>query len=147
MVYFDSPYIPKCYLREHGTDAVLDLAEASDGRTSLVLAVAEVQAVFHRHLREGRLNQSGFCERCRRFDKDQRAGFWHWLPLDNDFVQRAAARFRELPPELFLRSADCLHLCAAHEDGFAEIHSNDRHLLAAAAYFGLAGVNIIQRDA
>jgi hypothetical protein len=35
MVYFDSPYIAKCYLREHGTDAVLDLADASEGRTSL----------------------------------------------------------------------------------------------------------------
>ena len=32
MVYFDSPYIAKCYLREHGTDTVLDLAEASDDR-------------------------------------------------------------------------------------------------------------------
>ncbi len=60
MVYFHSPYIAKCYLREHGTDTVLDLAEASDGRTSMILAVVEVQAVFHRHMREGRLNPIRF---------------------------------------------------------------------------------------
>jgi predicted nucleic acid-binding protein len=143
MVYFDSPYIAKCYLREDGTDAVLDLAEASGGLSSLVLAVVEVQAVFHRHMREGRLNQSAFLETCRRFDRDQKEGFWHWLPLGDDLVLRAAGRFRELPSHLFLRSADCLHLCAAHEGGFAEIYSNDRHLLAAAPHFGLLGVNLI----
>jgi predicted nucleic acid-binding protein len=143
MVYFDSRYIAKCYLREQGTDAVLDLAEASEGRTSLVLAVAEVHAVFHRHMREGRLNQSAFLETCRRFDRDQAQRFWHWLPLSDDLVRRAAGRFRELPSHLFLRSADCLHLNAAHEAGFVEIHSNDRHLLAAAPYFDLLGVNVI----
>jgi hypothetical protein len=143
---FRQPYIAKCYLREHGTDAVLD-QEASDGRTSLLLAVAEVHAVFHRHLREGRLGRFKFLETCRRFDRDQKAGFWHWLPLDDDLVRRAAARFRELPAQPFLRSADCLHLCAAYEAGFVEIHSNDRHLLAAAAHFGLLGVNVIREDA
>ncbi|MGA7882549.1 MAG: type II toxin-antitoxin system VapC family toxin [Terrimicrobiaceae bacterium] len=145
MVYFDSPYIAKCYLREHGTDAVLDLAEASQGRSSLVLAVVEVQAVFHRHMREGRLNQPAFLETCRRFARDQKEGFWHWLPLDDDFVQRAAGRFRELPSHLFVRSADCLHLFAAREADFDEIHSNDRHLLAAAPHFGLLGVNVIRQ--
>ena len=144
MVYFDSPYIAKCYLREHGTDAVLDLAEANQGRSSLVLAVAEVQAAFHRHMREGRLSQSTFAKTCRRFDTDQKEGFWHWLPLDDDFVRRAARRFRALPSHLFLRSADCLHLCAALEGGFVEIHSSDRHLLAAAPHFGLLGVNVIR---
>ena len=145
MVYFDSPYIAKCYLREHGTDTVLDLAEASEGRTSIVLAVVEVQAVFHRHMREGRLNQSDFLETCRRFERDQNEGFWHWLPLTDDFVRRAAGRFGELPSHLFLRSADCLHLYGAHEAGFSEIHSNDRHLLAAAPYFGLLGTNVIRQ--
>ncbi len=63
--------------------------------------------------------------------------------MTDDFVRRAAGRFSELPFHLFLRSADCLHLYAAREAGFAEIHSNDRHLLAAAPHFGLLGVNVI----
>ena len=143
MIYFDSAYVAKCYLREQGTDAVLDLAESSLGRASLILAVMEVQAVFHRHAREGRLKRSEYLEICKRFDSDQKQGFWQWLPIDDDFVRRTASRFRGLQGHLFLRSADCLHLCAALEGGFDEIHSNDRHLLAAAPHFSLLGVNVI----
>jgi predicted nucleic acid-binding protein len=143
MVYFDSAYIAKCYLHESGTDEVLDLAETSMGRTSLVLAVVEVNAVFHRHFREGRLTHTHWFETCLRFDEDQRNGFWHWLPLDSASMQQAGLRFRQFSSDVFLRSADCLHLAAATEAGFTEIYSNDRQLLAAAPHFNLRGMNVI----
>jgi predicted nucleic acid-binding protein len=143
MFYFDSAYIAKCYVREPGSDEVLDLAEASAGRTSLVLAVVEVNAVFQRHFREKKLTHDQLLEICLRFDKDQKDGLWHWLPMDTASIQQAGTKFRHLPPKTFLRSADCLHLAAASEAGFAEIYSNDPHLLAAAPYFGLRGVNVI----
>jgi len=143
VVYFDSAYIAKCYLREQGTDEVLDLAEASEGRTSLVLAVVEVNAVFHQHFRERRLTQDQFLSVCRRFEEDQKNGFWHWLPLDDATALRTGRTFRQLPAGVFLRSLDCLHLTAASAAGFAEIYSNDRHLLAAAPHFDLRGINVI----
>lgn len=142
MIYFDSAYIAKCYVREPGSDEVLNLAEASAGRTSLVLAVVEVNAVFHRHFQEGKLTHEQLREICLRFDQDQHDGFWHWLPMDNAFTRQAGMQFRVLSSKVFLRSADCLHLAAASEGGFREIYSNDRHLLAATAHFGLRGINV-----
>lgn len=143
MIYFDSAYIAKCYLREPGSDAVLDLAEASPGRAALLIALVEVQAVFHRHLRERRLDPASYRAVSRRFEQDQAEGFWHWLPVSDSLARHARACLQSLPPDLCLRSADCLHLCAAVEAGFKEIYSNDRHLLAAAAHFGLRAVNVI----
>jgi hypothetical protein len=51
--------------------------------------------------------------------------------------------FRNLPGQIFLRSADAVHLVTAKTNAFREIYSNDIHLLAAAPHFGLEGKNII----
>jgi predicted nucleic acid-binding protein len=143
MIYLDSAYIAKCYLREPGSDAVLDLVETSAGRASLLLALTEVQSVFHRHLREGKLTPSEYNTLGRRFADDQTADLWQWLPVTEKLIRESVARLQTLPASLFLRSADCLHLCAAADAGFKEIYSNDRHLLAAAPHFGLRPLNVI----
>jgi predicted nucleic acid-binding protein len=46
------------------------------------------------------------------------------------------------PREIFLRTADAVHLVTAQELGEREVWTNDRHMLAAASYFGLAGRSV-----
>ena len=142
-LYLDSAYIAKCYLRESGSDAVLDLVESSTLRTSSLLATVEVPAVFHRHYREGKLSLQGFRKAKRLFDSDQEDGLWDWIPLTEAIVKNAAAEFGRLRRSVILRSADSLHLASARHAGFTKIHSNDRHLLAAATHFNLEGCDVI----
>jgi hypothetical protein len=44
------------------------------------------------------------------------------------------------PGDLFIRTADTVQLATAHEIGESDVCTNDRHMLAAAAYFGLTGL-------
>ena len=65
-----------------------------------------------------------------------------WLSLTGAVLRRVADIFKSLPPTTFMRAGDALHLASAADKGFAEIHSSDKHLLAAAPHFGLTGVTI-----
>ena len=68
---------------------------------------------------------------------------WVWLPATSALLKNAARRFESLRRDTFLRSADAIHLTCAAEHWFAEIYSNDRHLLAAAPLLGLKPRNVI----
>jgi predicted nucleic acid-binding protein len=46
------------------------------------------------------------------------------------------------PRDLFIRTADAVHLATAHEAGERDVWTNDRHMLAAAPYFGLTGQSV-----
>jgi hypothetical protein len=77
------------------------------------------------------------------FIADEIAGLWLFLPISRTLVEMSCTRLGALPPNVPCRATDALHLTCAAEEGFAEIYSNDRHLLAAAAHFGLTGKNVI----
>lgn len=143
MIYFDSTYLAKCYLPEAGHHEVRATALKAGTLQSVALAKIEVASVFHRHLREGRLSTREVAEHMQQFSQDCIDGVVTFLPVTPGILETAYATYQTLPASLFLRSADCLHLCAAVEAGFKEIYSNDRHLLAAASHFGLRGVNVI----
>jgi predicted nucleic acid-binding protein len=132
VIYFDAACIAKFYLDEPDSDAVRALAESA----------GEVLTVFHRKLREKAFGQKAFEVLCEQFEADSNALVWEWLPVSSTLVSRVSAGVRSLPAQVFLRAADALHLACAAEHGFREIYSNDRHLLPAAAHFGLTGVHI-----
>jgi predicted nucleic acid-binding protein len=143
MIYFDSAYIARCYLPEPGHAEVSALAARSPQIGCAEIARIEVASVFHRKLREGTLTAPIHRELSLQFAADVGAGIWRLLPVTETLLIHAQTAYQTLPATLFLRSADCLHLCAAQQAGFKEIYSNDRHLRAAAPHFGLRPVNVI----
>ncbi len=141
--YFDTSYLVRLYLRDPGFETVRELAGAGTAIASAWHAQAEVVAAFHRAFREGRLQQGPYLSVLEQFINDSRDGFYHWLPLTDSIQQRLEQFFWKAPNTTFLRAADALHLVCAAEHGFTEVHSNDRHFLAAAPLFGLRGVNVM----
>ena len=97
-------------------------------------------AVFHRRLREGIWSQRDFLAAVRQFQHDDLAGFWTWLPVDGFILRAAAEIFATLPPTIFLRSSDCIHLVTALHHNFAEFLTFDAHQTQAAIALGLTPV-------
>jgi len=73
---------------------------------------------------------------------DVQSGVWSMLPLSEPFLFRVASLVTALPPSLYLRAGDAIHLATAQEAGFTEIWSNDRRVLLAAPAFGLTGKSV-----
>lgn len=143
MIYFDTAYLAKCYLNEHGSKQVRELA-LSDGRVACCeYGRVELAATFHRNLRQKTITASEFRLLWKQFDLDEESRLWTWLPLSRDLMVDVTKRFRKLSPSVYLRSADALHLTCALENGFKKIHSNDGHLLEAARAFRIKGVNVV----
>ncbi len=79
---------------------------------------------------------------CEQFEADCESAVWEWLPLSATLVADLSDRICRLPARAFIRAADALHLASAAEQGFKEIYSNDRHLLAAASHFKLRVLSV-----
>jgi len=61
------------------------------------------------------------------------------MPVTESLLRKTAMLIRSPPPDVPLRAGDAIHTATALETGETEIWTNDRHLLAAVAHFGLAG--------
>ena len=140
--YFDAAYIAKCYLHEPDAAAVRALARSSPFLSTSALSIAEVACVFHRHVREGTLKSKTATQVRDAFLEDIESNTWILVPVTNIILRRVEAMARTLPSSTFLRAGDAIHVVSAVEAGFHEIWTNDRHLLAAAARFGLQGRSV-----
>jgi predicted nucleic acid-binding protein len=142
MIYLDSSYIFKCYINEPGTPRVLSLVQNSSGCSSSLHARTEFWSGLHRRVCETVTSIEDARKIWRQFEEDERTGVWHWLPLNDIVIRRACDVFEKLPPEVFLRSGDALHLACAAENRFTELYGGDRTLLSAATHFGLNGISV-----
>lgn len=143
MIYFDTSYLLKCYLPEPGHEMVRQLAREAGPLACVGYGVIECRAGVHRHLRERKLTSADAAAVFRVMQQDDEIGLVTWFPVSAQLLGQVKREFELLPADVFLRSADALHLVCAKEQGFARIHSSDRHLLAAASHFGLVGTNVI----
>ena len=144
MIYCDTAYLLKYYVDEPGSKEVRSLIDRQTGVGSLSLGRLELAAAFHRKLRESQIEPAMHECLVSQFEVDNMVGLWTWFDATPDLVDKALKNFGTLPAKIFLRASDALHLTCAKEHGFREIHSNDKHLLAAAKHFGLKGRNVIK---
>ena len=144
MIYLDSAYLAKLYIREHGSEDVERWLQKLPEQVACCLhGRLEVISAFKRQQREQRINETQVRAAVRRFEAEEKAGIIRWLAIDALLMSSACERMAKLPPSVFLRAADALHLACASDAGLKEIYSHDRHLLAAAPHFGLRGIDVI----
>jgi len=142
MLFCDTSTLAKYYVTEPESDAVRARLDAEDHVLLSELARAELMGVFHRQVRERRWNRNAFLTVVRQFSTDEAGGYWMWAPLDGGIVEQVVRACATLPDDVFLRTADCLHLVTALRHGFSEIHTHDAHQRAGAAALGLTAIAI-----
>lgn len=141
--YYDTAYLLKLFRPEPGADAVRAHAATVDVLVCSLHGRAELIAAAHRKVREGSATPAHMEALLAQVAADQAAGALHWLPITEAHLGRVETVFRRASASVYLRATDALHLASAAEEGFTEIYSNDRHLLAAASFFGLRGIDVI----
>jgi predicted nucleic acid-binding protein len=142
MIFCDTSTVAKLYVPELQSAAARKVLEGAPEVVASELVRLELTGVFHRRLRENKWTRSDFDAALRQFSHDDVAGFWTWLALDSTIVSAATKTMETLPANLFLRSADCLHLVTAIHHGFTEVHTHDVHQIAAASALGLRTITI-----
>ncbi len=138
-MYFDTSYIAKFYLNEPESRRVRGLVRKAGAIHSSLWAFAEFHAVLHRRMREGACSARDARDLSVRFSEHIEDGLWNLMPVSKSLLRRTSALMISAPHNLFIRTADAVHLTTAQEIGEREVWTNDRHMIAAAAYFGLAG--------
>jgi uncharacterized protein len=141
-VYFDTCYLAKFYFNEPESRRVRDLVRTADAIYSSLWAWAEFHAVLHRRVREGVCSRRDARELAARFAGHTEDGLWRLVPVSDSLLRRTSVLMLSAPRDLFLRTADAVHLTTAQEAGEREVWTNDRHMLRAAGYFGLEGRSI-----
>jgi predicted nucleic acid-binding protein len=141
-LYFDTDYLGKCYWNEPDGRPVRELAQRADGLYSSAICIAEMACLAHRKVREGPVTPADALIRRNLFLEDVTTGVVTAVPVTDRLLRKVEAATRALPQSCYLRTFDALHLVTAVDSGFLEVWTNDRHMLAAAPHFGLAGRSV-----
>jgi predicted nucleic acid-binding protein len=140
--YFDSAYLVKCYLQDPESDRVRELVKRVEQVYSSALCIAEVSCALHRSVREKAITRAEASHLRAIFLQDVSIGTVTMIPVTDIILRTVEATVAGMPDTIFLRAGDAIHLASAQLEGFAEIWSNDRHMLKAAPHFGITGRSI-----
>ena len=141
-MYLDSAYLAKYYVNEPDSVSVRAAISRAQARFSSIWAIPEMTCIFHRHVREGSLSATQARSLLDTFLLHVDEGIWNVVPVTDNLLRRCSVTVSTLPAGVFLRAGDAVHLTTASALSEAEIWTNDRHLLAAAPYFGLTGRSV-----
>ena len=141
-MYFDTSYLAKFYLAEPESRAVREIVREADVNYTSRWAVLEFHAVLHRHVRESSITERDRTTLAKRINDHTETRLWTVVPLTETILEKTSAILLSAPRELFLRTADALHLATALHIGQREVWTNDRHMLAAAPHFDLTGRSV-----
>jgi predicted nucleic acid-binding protein len=141
-VYFDSAYLVKCYIRDKDSRKVVGLVQSAETVYSSALCIAEVSCALHRGVREKAVTRGQAADLRRTFSEDLSSGIIQLIAVSDTILRSVETVAAGLPTSIFLRAGDAIHLASAQSAGFSEIWSNDRHMLLAAAHFGIAGRSV-----
>jgi predicted nucleic acid-binding protein len=141
--YYDTTYLLKLQISEIGTSEVRKHASTVREIHTAQHGRAEFISAAFRKVREGAASKTDLQSLLAQFRADCDSGAIVFIPLTESIIDHVESVYVNAPPTTYLRGADAIHLATAAQQGFSEVHSNDRHLLAAAPLFGLLGVNVI----
>ena len=141
-LYFDTAYVGKCYLNEPDSAAVRELTRSAERIYTSALCIAELACALHRKVREGSLAAKDARKLSDFFLEDVSSEIWSLVPVSDANLRQVDLLIRQLPKSSPLRAGDAIHIVSAMDAGFAELWTNDRHLLAAAAHFGIKGRSV-----
>lgn len=146
MIYLDTSYLGRIYMEDEKSPMIHKLIGSNDQIVCCIHGKAELFSAFHRRFREGVYSLSQIRKMMEQVHLDTLHENISWISLDEKTISHTEKIYSVAPRDCFLRGADALHLACARENGFKEIYSNDKHLLAAAPLFGLKGKNIFSTD-
>ena len=141
--YYDANYLFKLLCLELVSNEVRAHAATTRFICTAAHGRAEFASAAFRKVREGAATPDHCRLALAQMRADAATGNLQFLPLTDAVFDRLETVYSSAPAGVYLRAADAIHLATAAENGFAEIYSNDKHLLAAATLFGLEGVNVI----
>lgn len=142
MYYFDSAYVAKCYLNDPDSGQVREVVRGPVELVSSSICIAEVSYAIHRRIREKALTSRQGRTLCDLFRGHVEEGVWTLVPLSDRLLWDVAETLKATAAGVFIRAGDAIHLVSARARGFTEVWTNDRHMLLAAAHFGMRGRSV-----